>query len=344
VSNPDRDHARTQFLADSGWADAQVEALPADMSFRRYFRLEDRSRRALLMDSPPDKENIRPYAMVDRHLINLGLSAPRIESLDEEAGFAIIEDFGNDTYSRLIADGQPEQPLYELAVDVLATLHRHPGAADIAVPIYDTEKLILEVVELTDWYYPQRYGVDMDASSRTHYVEAWEAVFANLPPVPHTLILRDYHVDNLMILEGRDSVARCGLLDFQDAVLGHPAYDLMSLLEDARRDISDELSQAMYARYRDQMPDTSGDDFGVWYAVLGAQRHAKVAGRFVRFLRRDGNPRNLVHVPRVMRLLNRSLSEPALAPVKAWLDEHMPGAFTEFPDLASDQSQQREHL
>lgn len=331
LNDAERKTAREQFLLNNGWGDAAIDALPADMSFRRYFRLQDKNRRALLMDSPPDKENIRPYVRVDRHLIKMGLSAPQIEALDEETGFAIIEDFGNNTYNRLIASGASEWPLYELAIDSLAALHKHPDVTAVDVPTYDTEKLIHEVVELADWYYPARFGTAIGADARLRYVQAWETVFAHLPSAPDTLVLRDFHVDNLMILNGRAGVAKCGILDFQDAVLGHPAYDLVSLLEDARRDIPDELALAMRNRYNEQMSAMWGDGFDVWYAVLGVQRHAKVAGRFVRFLLRDGNPMYLKHIPRVMRLLTRSLGEPALEPVSAWFQEYLPDPLAPLP-------------
>ena len=336
MSTDDRTPLREQFLIDHGWGAADVEALPADASFRRYFRLTDGDRRALLMDSPPDKEDIRPYAKIDKHLIGLGLSAPRIEALDERGGFAVIEDFGNDTFNRLIANGVDEQPLYALAVDTLATLHKHPDAANVQIPACDLELLMREVVEFTDWYYPARFGAPIEDNARAQFVTAWETVIGNLPDAPQTLVLRDFHVDNLMRLGNRDGVTACGILDFQDAVLGHAAYDLVSLLEDARRDISDHMAVTMRARYQDQMPHLSNTDFDAWYAVLGAQRHTKVAGRFARILLRDGNPSYLKHIPRVMRLLVRQLNDPALAPVKDWFDAHLPDPLGPLPDSLTD--------
>ena len=335
MNNSDRTRTelRGQFLHQNGWADAEIEALPADMSFRRYFRLQDGTRHALLMDSPPDKEDIRPYVKIARHLGELGLSAPEITALDEDSGFAVIEDFGNDTYNRLIAGGASEWPLYELAIDTLAAMHNHPNVINVDVPTYDIDKLIHEVVELTDWYYPALTGAALPTSARARYVEAWDTVFESLPTPPESLVLRDYHVDNLMILDGRDGVAKCGLLDFQDAVIGHPAYDLTSLLEDARRDISDDLRSAMRKRYAQQTPSTAGDDFDDWYAVLSAQRHAKIAGRFTRFILRDDNGKYLCHIPRVMGLLNRSLSMPVLKPVKHWFDEYWPDPEAPLPDF-----------
>jgi N-acetylmuramate 1-kinase len=324
MTTSDRSESRTQFLQAHGWGNANVEALPADMSFRRYFRLQEGARKALLMDSPTDKENIKPFVKIAQHLVNMKLSAPRIEALDEEAGFAVIEDFGNDTYTRLLEKGEDERPLYELAVDALATLHAHPNSANVQIPHYDYNKLLNEVVELTDWYYPALTGASLSTFARQQYVDAWNAVFAAMPKAHDTLVLRDYHVDNLMILEGREGVSRCGILDFQDAVIGHPAYDLVSLLEDARRDIDDELSTAMRTRYAQHLPHISGEGFDAWYAMLGAQRHAKVAGRFMRFLIRDNNDTKLCHIPRVMRLLERCLGAPILGPVKQWFDEFLP--------------------
>ncbi len=327
-----RDDLRAGFLKNAGWSAAEIEPLPADMSFRRYFRLRDGNRRALLMDAPPDKENIEPYVNIGQHLIDLGLSAPAILELDETAGFAVIEDFGNDTYGNLITSGANETALYELAVDTLAALHRHPDMNAVSVPPYDNEALLREALELVDWYYPYRFGTEIERQHRNDYIEAWQTVLSNLPPAPPALVLRDFHVDNLMVLSDRSGVSRCGLLDFQDAVSGHAAYDLVSLLEDARRDVADDLQKAMRSRYCSQMPNLDRAAFDAWYTVLGAQRHAKVVGRFVRFLVRDGNPRNLIHVPRVMRLLVRGLDLPALAPVKRWINTHLPNPVAHLPD------------
>ncbi len=320
----ERDAARKSFLQEHGWSAAAVEALPADMSFRRYFRLTDGARTALLMDSPPNKEDIRPFIKLALHLRSMDFSTPEILFLDDVQGFAIIEDFGTSTYTALIENGADHHALYGLAVDTLAALHRHPQIGNVDVPVYTVEKLINEASELVDWYYPALTGAIINPTARSQYVNAWRSVFAAMPNPNTTLTLRDFHVDNLMVLEDREGLARCGILDFQDAVIGHPAYDLVSLLEDARRDMDDGMAAAMRNRYAVQMPSMAEPDFDTWYRVLGVQRHAKVAGRFTRFCLRDHNPGMLCHIPRVMNLLARSLDTPALRPVKEWFDSHIP--------------------
>lgn len=312
------------FLAAHGWGDAEVVSLPSDASFRQYHRLHLGDRRALLMDAPPDKENIHAYVTIARHLNGHGLSAPEIWAVNEEQGFAVIEDFGEDTYTRLLNDGADPVPLYELAVDVLTALHGKAGAADVDAPGYTVDRLLDEAVLLPDWYLPAMTGAATEPAARQDYLDAWREVFANAPVEADTLVLRDYHVDNLMLLEEREGAACAGLLDFQDAVIGHPAYDLVSLLEDARRDVSDAMTRSMLARYRQALPDQADAAMGPWYAILGAQRHAKVAGIFVRLYVRDGKPVYLPHIPRVMGLLARNLAKDELRPVKAWFDAHLP--------------------
>ncbi len=319
------------FLNRSGWGAATVASLPSDASFRQYHRLTGGEQPALLMDAPPDKENIHAYVTIARHLKSLGLSAPEILALDEAEGLAVIEDFGEDTYTRLLDGGTDPEPLYELAVDVLIALHGHERAARVEAPPYDHAALMAEALLLPDWYLPAMTGKPTPETVRADYMSAWQSVFDATPPGPETLVLRDYHVDNLMLLEDRSGAARAGLLDFQDALIGHPAYDLVSLLEDARRDVSDDLTEAMQARYRAGLPDLADDSLGPWYAILGVQRHAKVAGIFVRLCVRDGKDVYLPHIPRVMRLLERGLSNPALTPVKAWFDEHLPDVTAPLP-------------
>ena len=233
-----------------------------------------------------------------------------------------MEDFGNDTYTRLLARGEPERPLYELAVDTLVALHRHSRTAEVALSAYDTAAFIDEALLLVDWYLPW-LNADFTGSESSveRFVQAWTDVFEALPPAPDTLVLRDFHVDNLMQLSGRQGVAACGLLDFQDALIGPSAYDLVSLLEDARRDVCGELGLDMRSRYytaMDLVPDQVAA-FESWYRVLGAQRHCKVLGIYVRLWRRDGKDTYLQHLPRVARLLRSHLDSDELAPLSAWL-------------------------
>jgi len=321
-------------LAAAGWADAARRPLPGDASFRRYVRLEGPRGRAMLMDAPPPQENVRPFLAVARLLHRLGLTAPRILAEDTAAGFLLLEDFGDDTYTRRLAAGAAEAPLYALAVDVLVALNRRFDAGHAPeLPPYDDERLLAETALLVDWYLPAVTGRATAAALREEYLVLWRTLLPLARGVPDTLVLRDYHVDNLMRLDGRDGIAACGLLDFQDAVLGPLAYDLVSLLEDARRDVPAALAQAMRERFLAAFPTLDRTAFDRSYAVLGAQRNCKIVGIFTRLCVRDGKPIYLAHIPRVWRLIEQDLRHPALAPLAQWLDRHIPAAARRIPPV-----------
>jgi hypothetical protein len=329
-----RQAAMADFLAASGWPGVAPAPLAGDASFRRYYRLADGTRRAVLMDAPPPVEDVRPYVAVAAMLRRLGLSAPRIHAEDPARGFLLIEDFGDDLYTRLLdpgtaavaAGGADEAALYALAIDTLIALHRAVAASGLpALPPYDETRLIAEAALLVDWYAPNVLGAPLPAAAREDYVVRWRGILprAALPAV--TLVLRDYHADNLMLLPGRPGVQGCGLLDFQDAVLGPASYDLVSLLEDARRDVPAALRAAMTERYLAAFPGLDRAGFMRSGAILAAQRNSKIIGIFTRLWRRDGKPAYLPHIARVWRLLEADLArEPALAPIADWLDRHLP--------------------
>lgn len=274
------------------------------------------------MDAPPPQEDVRPFLAVTRLLHGLGLSAPRLLAEDAAAGLLLLEDFGDATYTRLLGDGADERRLYALAVDVLAHIHRDFRGATL--PPYDEARLLAEAALLVDWYLPAVRGRPTEPALREEYLATWRSVLPLARGAPETLVLRDYHVDNMMLLEGRDGVAACGLLDYQDAVIGPASYDLVSLLEDARRDVPEALRREMLGRYLAAMPGTGREAFMTSYAVLGAQRNAKIVGIFTRLCRRDGKPHYLRHIQRVWRLLEGDVRHAALAPVRAWLDRHVP--------------------
>ncbi|HEX9789535.1 MAG TPA: phosphotransferase [Kiloniellales bacterium] len=323
----ERTEAIAGFLEASGWGEARRELLAADASFRRYDRLFRGTETAVLMDAPPPRENVAAFHRVARQLLDLGLSAPRPLAVDEAAGLMLLEDLGDRTFTRALSAGIDEARLYLLAVDVLIALHRHwQPAQATALPPYDDTRLLDEALLLPDWILPAVRGVDTAADVRESYSTAWRAVLPRARAVPDALVLRDYHVDNLMLLDGRADIAACGLLDFQDAVIGPRSYDLVSLLEDARRDIAPDLANAMLERYLAAFPELDRAAFLDSYAVLGAQRAAKIIGIFTRLDRRDGKPDYLRHIPRVWRLLQADLAKPALAPVRAWFDWHVPVA------------------
>lgn len=319
-----RERQRRVFLAAQGLPAARLDPLQPDASFRRYFRIRRAGERWMLMDSPPEREDIRAFVAVARHLTCLGLRPPAVRAVDPIHGFALLEDLGDDTYTRLLARGEDEAGLYRLAIDVLRHLHAHPEAGALDLPSYDEQRLLDEALLLVDWYWPAVCGEPAAPAVREAYLDAWRSILRALPVVSPTLVLRDFHVDNLMRVPGSPGVRQCGLLDFQDAVIGPPAYDVVSLLEDARRDLSPGLAEAMLMRYLEGWSVPRREVFMHWYGVLGAQRHCKVAGIFVRLCRRDGKCQYLVHVPRVLRLLESHLHGPWLAPLRGWLEHYLP--------------------
>jgi aminoglycoside/choline kinase family phosphotransferase len=241
----------------------------------------------------------------------------------------LLEDLGDLTFTRALAQGAEEAELYRMATDILIELHRGFTAAALSgreLPAYDDERLLDEVALLVDWYLPAVRGRATPAAARDAFLGAWRQVLPAARRIPDSLVLRDFHVDNLMVLEGRRGLAACGLLDFQDAVIGPLSYDLVSLLEDARRDVSPAVALEMFERYLAAFPALDRDDFVASYRILGAQRSTKIIGIFTRLCRRDGKPVYLKHIPRVWRLLEADLACPALAPVKAWFDGEVPAA------------------
>ena len=319
-----RAKARTEFLSSHGLGGAVLDALPADASFRRYFRLMASQPPMLLMDAPPPKEDVRPFIRVARHLTGLGLSAPRIYEADVAHGFALIEDFGAGTYTRLLDSGADPEPLYRAATDALVVLHTHPDATAIDLSSYDRTRMLNEASELPDWYGLAIQGPVPD-DARENFIGLWGDLLAGLPPPENGVVLLDYHVDNLMRLEGRQGAAACGLLDFQDAVMGPKAYDLLCLLRNERRGMDPALSAALYAHYLAACPPADPDAFGVWYRVLAAQRYTKVVGRFARLTLRDGRDGYLKYLPRVLGLLSDALDgEPLLHAIRAQLNAMLP--------------------
>lgn len=300
------------FLAAHGWAGATIAPITGDASFRRYFRVADGDRRAVLMDAPPPHEDPRPFIDIATWLFSHGFSAPEIFATDLDHGLVLIEDFGDDRMREAI-DAAPDRApaLYRAAVDLLVALHREPHPPLAA---YDRDALEEKTRLLTEWYCPA-VGIIPNLPS---YRAAWDAVLDLATPARPVTVLRDYHAENLMLTAD----GRMGLLDFQDAMIGHPAYDLVSLLQDARRDVEPEIEAAMLDHY--MQAAGAGDDFRTAYHVLGAQRNTRIIGVFARLWKRDGKDRYARLCPRVWRYLERDLAHPALAPVAAWFNANIP--------------------
>jgi hypothetical protein len=307
-----------EFLAASGWAGAEILPLAGDASFRRYFRVVNGERSAVLMDAPPPHEDPRPFIAVAEWLASVGLSAPQILARDLDKGLLLLGDFG-DWRLREFLDEDPtrETELYELATDVLVHLHQHAPMTGLRP--HGLDQWLEELKLFTDWYCPA-VCVEVDVDS---YLSAWTDVLepvANDGMSPVT-VLRDYHAENVMLVEGREGVAHFGLLDFQDALAGHPAYDLASVLEDARRDVPPVIERAMIDRYVAATGHAAEFERAYW--ALAAQRNTRILGVFTRLWKRDNKPHYRQFQPRMWGLLERDLAQPSLAPVRAWFDSNI---------------------
>lgn len=308
--------AASAFLTSAGWGNARIEPLTGDASFRRYFRVIDAGRRAVLMDAPPPHEDPRPFLRVARHLSAQGFAAPTILAEDLDAGLVLLEDFGDARMREMVDGGNvDEATTYAAAVALLAALHRQPPAT---LPPYSRAELQREAGLFIEWYCPAA-GLTVDAES---YRAAWDIVFDRIDNVASVTVLRDYHAENIMLRAGQEGHAHLGLLDFQDALVGHPAYDLVSMLQDARRDVPTIIESSMLAEY--QRIAHPGPDFAASYAIFGGQRNTKILGIFTRLWQRDGKSRYLDFLPRVWSYLERDLANPALAEVKSWFDTNVP--------------------
>jgi N-acetylmuramate 1-kinase len=306
------------FLRAAGFGSARREPLAGDASARRYERIHGGPRPAVLMEAPPGVIDARPFLAIAAWLRDRGWSAPEILAAEPAAGLVLLEDLGDRLFTRAIADDPAvEEPLYAAAVDLLVAIQRTAPPADL--PPYDDAWLLREAALLTEWYAP-----DLGEQARDEYLEAWRAVLPRVRVGGDVLVYVDYHADNLLWLPGRAGLARVGLLDFQDARLGPPAYDLASLLLDARRDVDPALAGRMIERFLSARPELDPEAFAAAYAILGAQRNAKILGLFTRLARRDGKPRYLAPLPRVRAHLAAGLDHPALGPVRDWFERHLP--------------------
>ena len=322
----ERDGAIAAFLARAGWGGAARAPLAGDASFRRYWRLADGARRAVLMEAPPDKLDLRPFLAIDAYLRALGYSAPEIFAANPERGFALLEDLGDASIASRLEAGDDPASLYGLAIDWLIDLHRRGAAAvPSSLPRYDDERMLEEAGRFILWYFPAVLGAPPSERAQREFESLWRGLLPVARSVPETLVYRDFFAENLMLLK-RPGLRALGLLDFQDSVAGPITYDLASLLEDARRDLPSVLVTAMRARYLAAFPALDRARFVASWAVMAANRHVKCLGLFVRLAQRDGKQAYLAHIPRLWRLLEAALAHPVLAPLAAWLDAELPRA------------------
>lgn len=329
--------------------------LQGDASARRYARLKgDTGSGAIVMDWPeqPDgppirdgkpysqiahlAENVQPFLAVTQALREAGLRAPNIYAYDIDNGFIVLEDFGNDVFQTAVETGTPPDKRWRAATDVLIHLHQNPPAQNLPVvdgqtyllPTYDTGALGIETELLVDWYWPAVKGEDTPADVRDQFMSGWHELFEKLTSTPPNWVLRDFHSPNLILLDSNDALSKVGLIDVQDAMRGPAAYDLVSLLQDARVTIDAKIETELLNHYCQCMmtasTDFNEDEFRLSYAILGAQRNTKILGIFARLASRDGKPRYLEHIPRIWAYLERNLTHPALHALKVWYDKHFP--------------------
>jgi hypothetical protein len=344
--------ALRQFLTDAGYAEANRQRMPGDASTRSYARLNRDDGAVILMNSPrrPDgppvydgksysaavhlAEDVKPFVAIAGGLRERGFSAPSIHHADLDTGFLITEDFGTAGF----VEGDPPAPVaerYEAATDMLAALHGEslpeilPLAPQFtyAIPSFDINALLVEVGLMPEWYLPDR-GVGLTDNLRAEFVMMWRDLLSKLASAARTWVLRDFHSPNLIWLGERSATARVGVIDFQDAVLGPAPYDLVSLLQDARIDVPEQLELALLTRYikarRGAEDNFDPAGFAELYAILSAQRNTRLLGTFARLNRRDGKPQYLRHQPRIWTYLHRSLAHPALAQARQWYAAHVP--------------------
>jgi N-acetylmuramate 1-kinase len=304
------------FLERHGFGAAIRLPLAGDASVRRYERLTRGPRPAILMDAPPERLDVQPFLAVQAVLRALGLSAPGLIAAAPEHGLLLLEDLGDASFSRVLAEGSDEVLLYTAAVDLLVELQAR--APTDRLPAYDDERFQLELGLLPEWYLPR-----LDPAAAREYRELW----ADLLPASRVgrpcFVYVDYHADNLVWLPERAGSAAVGLLDFQDARTGPAAYDLVSLIEDARRDVPPALAELTIGHYLRQRPELDPQAFRAACAILGAQRNSKILGLFTRLALRDGKPQYLGLLPRVRAHLQRDLEHPALAPLRPWYQAHL---------------------
>jgi len=362
----DRAGEMLAFLDRTGWGAATITPLAGDASTRRYARVAVNGHRAMVMDQPqnaeepscppdatPDERRLLGYNAIARlagadcgryiaaanFLRAQGLSAPDIYAADTAKGFVLIEDLGDDVFATALAQGKDELALYGAAVDALVRVQTEPAPSllppDKPLYRYDETALLAEVDLMTEWFVPMALGRAAHAEEVSEHRSLWRDTLRFTFAAPPVFVHRDYHAQNLIWLPERDGTARVGVIDFQDAVAGTRSYDLISLIEDARRDVPAEIGEAMTRRYLHAMhahgSKVDPEAYRAEMAVMAAQRNAKIAGIFARLYRRDGKPRYLGYLPRVWGYIGRDLEHPALAPLKAWYARVIPEAVRTAP-------------
>lgn len=325
---PDRTAEMDAFLARIGLESASHRPLAGDASFRRYARVTHADRQTVLMDAPPPWEDVRPFIAITELLAQCGVVVPEILAQDVEEGFLLLQDLGDLSFTRLLRDApERERELYLAATEALLAIHvasrSFSARFSTLLKPYDRETYLREVALFSDWFLPQIHGRSGAQALRGDYLARWEAVIETAHLKQNCLVHRDYHADNLFWMEGARGHHAVGMLDYQDALWGDAAYDLASLLEDARRDVGDTTVADCFARFSTAIGEEA-QAFAKRYGVVAAQRNAKIIGIFTRLTVRDGKPQYLDYLPRVWGHFMGDLRHPALASIRAFVEAHVP--------------------
>ena len=323
------------FVTAAGWRDATAVALAGDASSRRYIRLQATGSSAILMDARSLPGSVEPFVTIGQWLASQSLSVPQLLYRAPDRPLLLLEDLGDGLFPDAIAAGVDETKLYGIATDILAMLHANAAPRILpdvrgsgwSLPHYGQERFVQEALLFLDWYWPAVLQRPADDSERGSFEALWRSLHQLGKLSDDRLVLMDYHSPNLMWLPDRQGLARVGILDFQDALFGSAAYDVVSLLQDPRRDVAEALETDLLAHYCKIAGPVSRGAFETAYAIQGAQRATRILGVFVRLWQRDGKPGYLKHMPRVWSLLERNLDRCiALRPLRQWLDGHVPAA------------------
>ena len=313
------------FLAKNNIINYVIKKVAGDASFRSYYRVLFDEKTFILMFAPPSHEDIIPFIKIDEFLVKNNFSAPKIFAIDEAAGFILLEDFGDDSYGKILGskfanDELVEESLYKNACNVLIELHKISGPQGLEN--YNHALLFREVMLFVDWYLPHVKKTTLSLQEKSYFKYLWFELFDLLSREKQVLVLRDYHADNLMLLKNIEGYKSVGLLDFQDAVIGCAAYDLVSLLEDARRDVSPKTREEIFTHYLGSS-SINKNSFAQDYEILSLQRNIKIAGIFARLAVRDSKPQYLNLLPRVINLIKMRLTtnSPILADIAAFLQK-----------------------
>jgi len=325
----------TSIFKKIGINDFKLKPIKSDASFRKYFRvyIRNQKRNLLLVNSPKKTENNLGYLKATNIFEKINLSVPKIISFNISKGSFLIEDFGINTYTNSLKNGESEYKLYNLATDILIYINNQSKNLKKKLPQYTNKKLIEESMLFLEWYWPAIHKNKPKKDVVNEFIKIWNNLLNKNLRTKKVLVHRDFHIDNLFFLKDRKGLKACGLIDFQDAVIGPTSYDLVSLLEDARRNVNKEIIFKMYNKFVRKLSKKQKEDFVKEYKVLATNRHLKVIGIFTRLCKRDKKNSYLKHIPRLWKLIEYNLNFYSLSELNKWINEFFPKKFRIRPKL-----------